>query len=49
MKKKMFNQNLKSKTKLNVLANEAIRLGDKSTLLVFLRASVDSKATPNNV
>ena len=43
MKKKPFNQNLESSTKLNVLANESIRVGDKSTLIVFLRASVDSK------
>ena len=44
----MFNQNLESRTKINVLANESIRMGDKSTLIVFLRASVDSKAAPIN-
>ena len=49
MNKKLLTKIIESKSKINVLAYESTRLGDKSTLIVFLKASVDGKAAPINV
>ena len=48
MKKKLLTKIIESGSKINVLADEPTRVGDKSTLIVFLGASVDGKATPIN-
>ena len=48
MKKKLLTKIIESRSKINVLADESTRVGDKSTLIVFLRASVDGKAAPIN-
>ena len=48
MKKKLLTTILESRSKINVLGDKSIRVGDKSILIVFLRVSVDSKATPIN-
>ena len=42
MKKKRLTKIIKSRSKINVLADESTHVGDKSTL----RASVDGKAAP---
>ena len=47
-KKKLLTKIIESRSKINVLADESTRVGDKSTLIVFLRASVDGKAAPIN-
>ena len=44
MKKKPLSKIIESKSKINILADEPVSVGDKSTLIVFPRASVDSKA-----
>ena len=46
MKKKLLTKIRESRSKINVLADESIFVGDKSTLIVFLRVSVDGKAVP---
>ena len=43
MKKKLLTKIIESRSKINVLADESTRMGDKSTLNVFLRARVDPK------
>ena len=48
MKKKNFNQKYREQNKINVLADESTRVGDKSILIVFLRASIDGKTAPIN-
>ena len=48
MKKKILTKIIASGSKINVLADEFTRVGDKSTLIVFLRASIDGKAAPIN-
>ena len=48
MKKKLLTKIIESRSKINVLADESTRVGDKSNLIVFLRASVDGKAAPIN-
>ena len=48
MKKKILTKIIESRSKINVLADESTRVGDKSTLIVFLRASIDGKAVPIN-
>ena len=48
MKKKLLTKIIESRSKINVLADESTRVGDKSTIIVFLRASVDGKAAPIN-
>ena len=48
MKKKLLTKIIKSRSKINVLADESTRVDDKSTLIVFLRANVDGKAAPTN-
>ena len=48
MKKKLLTKIVESRSKVNVLADESTRVGDKSTLIVFLRASIDGKAAPIN-
>ena len=44
MKKKLLTTIIESRSKINVLADESTPVGDKSTLIVFLRASVMAKA-----
>ena len=44
MKKKLLTKIIESRSKTNVLADESTCVDDKSTLIVFLRASVDGKA-----
>ena len=46
MKKKTLIKIIESRSKINVLTDESTRVGDKSTLIVFLRASIDGKAAP---
>ena len=46
MKKKTLTKIIESRSKINVLADESTRVGDKSTLIVFLRASINGKAAP---
>ena len=48
MKKKLLTKIIESRSKIKVLADESTRVGDKSTLIMFLRASVDSKPAPIN-
>ena len=48
MKKKLLTKIIESESKINVIADESTRVGDKLTLIVFLRASVDSKAARIN-
>ena len=48
MKKKILTKIIESRSKINVLADESTRVGDKSTLIVFLRASINGKAAPIN-
>ena len=48
MKKKILTKIIESRSKINVLADESTRVGDKSTLIVFLRVSIDGKAAPIN-
>ena len=48
MKKKILTKIIKCRSKINVLANELTRVGDKSTLIVFLRAINDGKTAPIN-
>ena len=48
MNKKLLTEIMESRSKINVLADESTRVGDKSTLIVFLRASVDGKAAHIN-
>ena len=48
MKKKRLTKIIESRSKTNVLTDESTRVGDKSTLIVFLRASVNGKAAPIN-
>ena len=43
MKKKLVTKIIESRSKINVLADESTRVGDKSTLIMFLRDSVDGK------
>ena len=47
-KKKILTKIIESRRKINVLADKSTRVGDKSTLIVFLRASIDGKAAPIN-
>ena len=46
--KKLVTRVIESRSKISVLADESTRVSNKSTLIVFLRASVDSKAAPIN-
>ena len=39
-------KNLESKSKINFLADESIRLGQKSTLIIFVKTSIDDEAAP---
>ena len=48
MKKKILTKIIESRSKINVLTDESTRVGDKSTSIVFLRASIDGKAAPIN-
>ena len=48
MKKKLLTKIIESRSKINVLADESTRVGDKPTLIVFLRDSVDGKAASIN-
>ena len=48
MKKKLLTKIIESRSKINVLADESTRVGDKLNLIVFLRANVDGKAAPIN-
>ena len=48
MKKKLLTKFIKSRGKINILEDKSTRLSYESTLIVFLRASVHSKAAPNN-
>ena len=48
MKTKILTKIIESRSKINVLADESTRVSDKSTLIVFLRASIDGKAAPIN-
>ena len=48
MMKKLLTKIIESRSKINVLAGESTPVGDKSTLIEFLRASVDGKAAPIN-
>ena len=48
VKKKLLSKIIESRSKINVLVDESTSVGDKSTLTVFLRASVDSKPAPIN-
>ena len=47
MKKKNLTKIIE-RSKINVLANEPTRVGDKSTLIAFLIAGIDGKAVPIN-
>ena len=38
MKKKLLTKILESRSKINVLADESTRVGDKSTLIEFLKS-----------
>ena len=49
MKKKLLTETIQSRNKIIVLTDESTGLSDKSTLIVFFRASVDSKAAPINL
>ena len=48
VKKKILTKIIESRNTINVLADESTRVGDKSTLIVVLRASIDGKAAPIN-
>ena len=39
--KKLLTKITESRSKINVLADKATRVGDESTLIVFLRASIN--------
>ena len=49
VKKKILTKIIESRSKINVLAEKPTRVGDKLTLIVFLRASIDGKAAPLNL
>ena len=44
--KKNLTKIIESRTKINALADESTRLGQKSTLFIFLKTSVDGEAAP---
>jgi len=44
MKKKLLTKIIERRSKINVLADECTRVGDKSTLIIFVKASVDGEA-----
>ena len=46
MKKKLLTKIIESRSKINVLADESTHLGQKSTLIIFLKTSVDGEAAP---
>jgi len=46
MKKRLLTKIIESMSKINVLADESTRLGQKSTLIMFLKTSVDGEAAP---
>jgi len=46
MKKKLLTKITERRSKINVLADESTRVGDKSTLIIFVKASVDGEAAP---
>jgi len=46
MKKKLLTKIIERRSKINVLANESTRVGDKSTLIIFVKTSVDGEAAP---
>ena len=45
-KKKLLTKIIERRSKINVLADESARVGDKSTLILFVTASVDGEAAP---
>jgi len=49
MKKKLLTKIIERRSKINVLADESTRVGDKSTLIIFVKASVDGEAAPVTV
>jgi len=46
MKKKLLTKIIERRSNINVLADESTRVGDKSTLIIFVKASVDGEAAP---
>jgi len=44
--KKLSTKIIEWRSKINVLADESTRVGDKSTLIIFVKASVDGEAEP---
>jgi len=46
MKKKLLTKIIESRSKINVLADESTRFGQKSTLIIFLKTSVDGEPAP---
>ena len=46
MKKKLLNKIIESTSKINILAEESTNVAGKSTLIVFLKASIDTKVAP---
>ena len=46
VKKKLLTKIIESRSKINVLADESTRLGQKSTLIIFLKTNVDGEAAP---
>jgi len=46
MKKKLLTKIIERRSKINALADESTRVGDKSTLIIFVKASVDGEAAP---
>ena len=45
-KKKLLTKIIERRSKINVLADESTRLGQKSTLIIFVKTSVDGEAAP---
>jgi len=46
LKKKLLTKIIESRSKINVIVDEGTRVGQKSTLIIFLKASVDGEAAP---
>ena len=44
MKKKLLTKIIERRSKINVLADESTRVGDKSILIIFVKAGVDRKS-----
>jgi len=45
-RKKLLNKKIERRSKINVVADECTCIGDKSTLIIFVKASVDGEAAP---